>query len=160
MRIGIVEAIDPESLLFGKAQQSGILKNDVALLLSRNNYRTEGQQTVFNLAYHILRHQRIALTRPDGRSIDDMGRTILGQRIDDHIQRFHLAYHTNLYDIGLHIVHDSLYLSRNYLGRNIKELLNTERILHSDAGYRRNSITAQLGNRPDVRLYTRASGAV
>ena len=30
----------------------------------------------------------------------------------------------------------------------------------SDAGYCRNSITAQLGNRPDVRLHTRASGAV
>ena len=34
MRIGIVEAIDPESLLLGKAQQFGILKNDVALLLA------------------------------------------------------------------------------------------------------------------------------
>ena len=34
MRIGIVEAIDPESLLLGKAQQLGILQNDVALLLA------------------------------------------------------------------------------------------------------------------------------
>ena len=69
------------------------------------------------------------------------------------------AYHTNLHYIRLHIVHDSLYLPRNNLGRNIEELLNTERILYSDAGYRRNSITAQLGNRPDVRLYTTAFGA-
>ena len=34
MRISIVEAIDPESLLLGKAQQLGILQNDVALLLA------------------------------------------------------------------------------------------------------------------------------
>ena len=53
--------------------------------------------------------------------------------------------------IHIYIVHDSLYLPRNNLGRNIEEILTTERILHSDAGYRRNSITAQLGNRPDVR---------
>ena len=160
MRIGIVEAIDPESLLLGKAQQFGILKNDVALLFPRHHNRAERQQTVFNLAHHIFRHQRIALARPDGRGINDMGRTVPGQRIDDHIQRFHPAYHTNLHNIRLHIVHDSLNLPRNNLGRNIEELLNTERILHSDAGYCRNSITAQLGNRPDVRLHTRASGAV
>ena len=27
-------------------------------------------------AHHIFRHQRIALARPDGRGIDDMGRTV------------------------------------------------------------------------------------
>lgn len=147
-------------LLLGKAQQFGILKNDVALLLPCHDDRTERQQAIFNLAHHIFRHQRIALARPDGRGINDMGRTVPGQRIDDHIQRLHPAYHTYLHYIRLHIVHDSLNLPRNNLGRNIEELLNTERILHSDAGYCRNSITAQLGNRPDVRLHTRASGAV
>ena len=160
MRIGIVKPVNLQSLLLGKAQQLGILENDVALLLACHDDRTERQQAVFNLAHHIFRHQRIALARPDGRGIDDMGRTVSGQCIDDHIQRFHPAYHTNLHNIGLHIVHDSLNLPRNNLGRNIEELLNTERILHSDAGYCRNSITAQLRNRPDVSLYTRASGAV
>ena len=160
MRIGIIKAIDPESLLLGKFQESGVLKNDVALLLSRHNYRAEGQQTVFDLAHHILRHQRIALTRPDSWSIDDMSRTIPSQGIDDHIQRLHPAYHTYLHYIGLHIVHDSLYLPRNNLGRNIEELLDAERILHGNAGYRRNGITSQFEYRLDIRLHTRATGAV
>ena len=98
--------------------------------------------------------------RYNGGSIDVMGMSGICQRIVVHNYLLHPAYHTNLHYIRLHIVHDSLYLPRNNLGRNIEELLNTERILHSDAGYRRNSITAQLGNRPDVRLHTRASGAV
>ena len=115
---------------------------------------------IFDLAHHILRHQRIALTRPDSWRIDDMSRTIPGQGIDDHIQRLHPAYHTYLHYIGLHIVHDSLYLPRNNLGRNIEELLDAERILHGDAGYRRNGITSQFEYRLDIRLHTRATGAV
>ena len=157
---GIIEAIDPEPLLFGKLQESGVLKNDITLLLSRHDYRTERQQTVFDLAHHILGHQRIALARPDGRSIDDVIGTILGQGIDEHIQRLNLAYHSHLHDVGLHIVHNCLYLSGNNLGRNIEELLDTQGILHGDAGYRRNGITSQFEYRLDIRLYTRAAGAV
>ena len=160
MRIGIIKAIDPEPLLLGKFQESGVLKDDIALLLSRHDYRTERQQTVFDLAHHILGHQRIALARPDGRCIDDVFGTILCQSIDEHIQRLYLAYHSHLHDVGLHIVHDCLYLSGNNLGRNIEELLDTQGILHGDAGYRRNGITSQFEYRLDIRLHTRATGAV
>ena len=160
MRIGIIEPVNPEPLLFGKLQESGVLKDDITLLLSRHNYRAERQQAVFDLAHHILRHQRIALARPDGRGVDDVVGTILGQGIDEHIQRLNLAYHSHLHDVGLHIVHDCLYLSGNNLGRNIEELLDTQGILHGDAGYRRNGITSQFEYRLDIRLHTRATGAV
>ena len=154
MRIGVIKAIDPEPLLFCKFQESGVLKDDIALLLSRHDYRTEWQQTVFDLAHHIFCHQGIPLTRPDGRGIDDVIGTILGQGIDEHIQRLNLAYHSHLHDAGLHIVHDSLYLSGNNLGRNIEEFLDTQGILHGDAGYRRNGITSQFEYRLDIRLHT------
>ena len=44
MRIGIIKAIYPESLLLGKLQESGVLKDDVTLLLSRHNYRAADGQ--------------------------------------------------------------------------------------------------------------------
>ena len=144
MRIGIVKTINTKSLLLGKFQKTRVLKDDVALLLSRHDYRTERQQAIFNLAHHIFGHQRITLTRPDGRGIDDIVWAILGKDIYHHTKGFHTSYHTHLDDGGLDIVHDSLYLSRHNLCRYIKEFLNTQRILNGDRGDGRNCITTQL----------------
>ena len=73
-----------------------------------------------------------------------MARTVFLYRPDDNIKDLSLAYQSYLDDIGLRVVHHSLYLSLNDVGRDVIKLHDAQRGLHGDGGYGGHGVPAQF----------------
>ena len=109
---------------------------------------------------HLRLHQLVATRRLQHGGIDNMFRTILAHHLGHHLNDVNTSHQANLHHLWLQVVEDSLNLLTDNSGRQVIELLDTQRVLYGDRGDNRGSRAAKLADTAYISLNARAACSV
>ena len=96
----------------------------------------------------------------DGRGIDDMGRRVCGEGMDEEIEGVEGGYDRYVEYMRVDMVDDRVNVGGKNVGRNMEEVVNREGIVESDGGYWGKRIRGEVGNGGDVGVERRGWGGV
>jgi hypothetical protein len=82
------------------------------------------------------------------------------QDVSQCLHDIRAAQQSDLDDLWLKVVYDSLHLLSDDGGGQIVELLDAQRVLYRDRGNGRNGLSAKFVDKPDIGLHPRDARAV